>query len=72
MANLMHVDEARAPASPLTRADVEALERAVSSMGNWKAVLVAQREPTAAYDEALTKARAAAYKLRTYVEQNHG
>lgn len=49
-------------------ADLLALEAAVSSMGNWKAVLLAQGEPTEKYDEALGAARAAIVRLRNFVE----
>ncbi len=55
-----------APAPDL--ADLIALEAAVASMGNWKAVLLAQQQPTERYDEALGNARAAIVRLRNFVE----
>lgn len=54
------------PAPDLT--DLLALEAAVSSMGNWKAILLAQGEPTEKYEEALANARAAIVRLRNFVE----
>ena len=55
-----------APAPDL--GDLLALEAAVSSMGNWKAVLLAQNQPVEKYDEALGNARAAVVRLRNFVE----
>lgn len=51
-------------------ADLLALEAAVSSMGNWKAVLLAQKQPAEKYDEALGAARAAIVRLRNFVEDH--
>lgn len=48
--------------------DLLALEAAVASMRNWKAILLAQGEPTERYDAALANARAAIVRLRNFVE----
>lgn len=52
--------------------DVDALSKAVSSMANWRPVLIANGEPHDKYDADIAKARAALKRLEAFVGGRYG